>query len=102
MRSSYIAACIQTHWRWLFSISRTKARRKRQFYASELGKNLLIDDCGEAVPALRPVGILPTVGNKGKMPSPQMLYFFDSIRLILSNSESTRQELRVGDSRSEE
>ena len=26
--------------------------------------------CGEAVPALSPVGILPTVGTKGKMPSP--------------------------------
>jgi uncharacterized Ntn-hydrolase superfamily protein len=25
---------------------------------------------GEAVPALRPAGILPAVGNKGKMPSP--------------------------------
>ena len=27
-------------------------------------------ECGEAVPALRPAGILPAVGNKGKMPSP--------------------------------
>jgi len=33
-------------------------------------KSLPIAECGEAVPALRSVGILPTVGNKGKMPSP--------------------------------
>jgi len=26
---------------------------------------------GEAVPALRPAGILPAAGNKGKMPSPR-------------------------------
>ncbi len=31
--------------------------------------------CGEAVPALRPAGILPAVENKGKMPSPQELLF---------------------------
>jgi hypothetical protein len=29
-------------------------------------------DCGEAVPALRPVGILPAVGSKGRMPSPRI------------------------------
>jgi len=33
-------------------------------------KSMPISDCGEAVPALRPVGILPTETNKGKMPSP--------------------------------
>jgi hypothetical protein len=27
---------------------------------------------GEAVPALRPAGILPAAGYKGKMPSPQI------------------------------
>ncbi|MEK7993520.1 MAG: hypothetical protein AAB403_06915 [Planctomycetota bacterium] len=32
---------------------------------------LSIADCGEAVPALGPAGILPAVGNKGKMPSPR-------------------------------
>ena len=34
-------------------------------------RSLPIADCGEAVPALRPVGILPTETNKGKMPSPR-------------------------------
>ena len=33
-------------------------------------RSLPIADCGEAVPALRPVGILPTETNKGRMPSP--------------------------------
>ena len=33
-------------------------------------RSLPIADCGEAVPALRSVGILPTETNKGKMPSP--------------------------------
>jgi len=32
---------------------------------------LPIADCGEAVPALRPAGILPAAVNKGKMPSPR-------------------------------
>jgi hypothetical protein len=32
---------------------------------------LLIYDCGEAVPALRPAGILPVVRIKGRMPSPR-------------------------------
>ncbi len=32
---------------------------------------LPIADCGEAVPALRPAGILPAAENKGKMPSPR-------------------------------
>jgi hypothetical protein len=31
---------------------------------------------GEAVPALRPVGILPVVKDKGKMPLPQNIYYF--------------------------
>ncbi|MEK7995590.1 MAG: dienelactone hydrolase family protein, partial [Planctomycetota bacterium] len=35
-----------------------------------LDTRLPIADCGEAVPALRPAGILPAVENKGKMPSP--------------------------------
>ena len=30
-----------------------------------------VADRGEAVPALRPAGILPAVGNKGRMPSPR-------------------------------
>jgi len=34
-------------------------------------RRLPIGDCGEAVPALRPAGIVPAVGNKGKMPSPR-------------------------------
>jgi len=34
--------------------------------------SILIVVCGEAVPALRPVGILPAAGNKGKMPSPRV------------------------------
>ncbi len=37
---------------------------------------------GEAVPALRAAGILPAVGNKGKMPSPR--------------EEATEQALYVG------
>jgi len=36
-----------------------------------LGGSLIqIVVCGEAVPALRPAGILPAAENKGKMPSP--------------------------------
>jgi len=34
-------------------------------------KEQRIVGCGEAVPALRPAGILPAVGNKGRMPSPR-------------------------------
>jgi hypothetical protein len=34
------------------------------------GNLILIVACGEAVPALRPAGILPAIENKGKMPSP--------------------------------
>jgi len=34
------------------------------------GSLITIVVCGEAVPALRPAGILPAAENKGKMPSP--------------------------------
>jgi len=40
------------------------------------GSLILIVVCGEAVPALRPAGILPAVENKGKMPSPHGDGFF--------------------------
>jgi hypothetical protein len=40
---------------------------------------LLIANCGEAVPALRPAGILPAGGNKGKMPSPHRKSKIDNL-----------------------
>ena len=40
-------------------------------------------ECGEAVPALRPVGILPTAGNKGKMPSPHRQSKMFTLCLVL-------------------
>ena len=45
-----------------------------------LGGSLIpIVVCGEAVPALRPAGILPAAKNKGKMPSPHGDGFFSKI-----------------------
>ena len=42
-------------------------------------KDQRIADCGEAVPALRPAGILPALGNKGKMPSPRRKSQIDGV-----------------------
>ncbi len=46
------------------------------FALSSLQKQGSKNVCGEAVPALRPAGILPAVGNKGKMPSPRWIPAF--------------------------
>jgi len=60
-----------------------------------LGGSLIpIVFCGEAVPALRPAGILPAAENKGKMPSPHGDGFSPAKR-ILCVSRSPERKIRI-------
>jgi dienelactone hydrolase len=67
-----------------------------------LDTRLSIADCGEAVPALRPAGILPAVENKGKMPSPHRESrienpgAFDSFETPLPRSVRSWKKRRAG------
>jgi biotin-(acetyl-CoA carboxylase) ligase len=60
-------------------------------------RSLPIGDCGEAVPALRSVGILPTETNKGKMPSPHRTSKISSVGIGINchqKKESFPEELQ--------